>query len=927
MAASADINTDIFIALPGHDPDDDAHSFIASSLPGSGQLWDGSKINNGSLPHTLAGNIVEFRPTGGTSGVITFTYEIDAGGDTSNSGTVTITLGHTPDADDLSVAINEDITLDVLLSGSHSTDEALSFIVTSLPGNGTLKDVGSPVNSVPSTLSSNTASYTTNHNYFGPDSFDYIVSLVINLVNDAPVPQDDSPSVDEGNSTNVDVLDNDSDDDGDALTISVFSAPSNGTAVVNNNGTPGSPADDTIDYTHNGSETTSDSFVYQVDDGNSPPVTATVNINAINDVPVAINDNNASLGASPDEDSTLNVAAIGVLTNDTDAESGALTVIEVQSDVANVGQPVLTSQGATVTLNANGSFVYDPSGLANVQALPVGGNLDDTFTYLVEDNENAPSAGPATVTLNITGINDVPVAVDDNNITLAISPTLTEDRNIILPAPALLGNDIDVDSGDTFFVSSVQGNSAGVGGVIITDQGAWAIVYLTGELRYFPTFSVTLRALGSGDSVVDTFTYRIKDSNSGESVVATVSLAVEGVNDAPIAIGESERIVLGCSVNTDVLANDVNYDGSLFTVTITSGPSFGSVTVKPNGTVDYTHNGSTTATDSYSYVANDGFDDSNVVSVTIEVLGVNTIYDLNDGVCNGTHCSLREAIHLANADPSFDAIAFRIPANQANANGDYLIKINSALPIITASGLLIDGSTQPGFAARGGPVVVLAGKTNVNYNGLHIAGSGNTIRGLVIELFGLAGILVTGPGSNVIEGNYLGTDPTGSIAEKNSNGIYIFNSPDNLVGGTATGAGNLISGNVNYGVRIEGACDKGCNTIAFNGADGIIVRGDNNEISDNSILGNSIFANVGIGINLDSSFATGRRTPNDFASGSLKADWDAGPNNLQNSPGQLWLAWMPTTIWRYVTTCHPTLQIPFTLYAWSSSKRVLMGSR
>jgi len=45
VAASADINTHIFIALPGHDPDDDARSFIVSSLPGSGQLWDGSKIN------------------------------------------------------------------------------------------------------------------------------------------------------------------------------------------------------------------------------------------------------------------------------------------------------------------------------------------------------------------------------------------------------------------------------------------------------------------------------------------------------------------------------------------------------------------------------------------------------------------------------------------------------------------------------------------------------------------------------------------------------------------------------------------------------------------------------------------------------------------------------------------------------------------
>ena len=81
----------------------------------------------------------------------------------------------------------------------------------------------------------------------------------------------------EGSSVSVTVLGNDSDPDGDPLTITSVTVPANGTAVINDNGTPGDPTDDYIVYTHNGSETVSDTFTSTISDDTLTD-TATVTI-------------------------------------------------------------------------------------------------------------------------------------------------------------------------------------------------------------------------------------------------------------------------------------------------------------------------------------------------------------------------------------------------------------------------------------------------------------------------------------------------------------------------------------------------------------------------------------------------------------------------------------------------------------------------
>lgn len=798
VSVNDDANTDIFIALPGYDPDNDGQTFYVisdSSNPSSGNLRDGvtsSPISSGRV--ALTSNLVEYRPNPSTSGTMTFAYEIDAGGDTSNTATVTIALGHAPDADNLAPAIDEDIDLRVLLSGSHPTDDALTFIITSLPSNGSLIDAGTSgvisSGSLPYSLSSggNIATYDSSLNFNGSNSFDYkvnnggldsttaTVSILVNSVNDLPAPLNDSPVVDEGSSVNVDVLANDNDNDGDSLTITISSLPSNGSASVNDNGSPGNPDDDTIDYSHDGSETTSDSFMYQADDGNGGQINATVNVtvNAINDAPVAAGDNNASLGVSPNENTPFSITASGVLANDTDAEGGALTVVEVLGQTANVGAPVATTQGATVTLNADGSFAYDPTGSSVLQALAGGANLDDSFTYLIKDDVNAPSAGPATVTLSIAGVNDAPVAFDD-------SPNVDEGNTLNID---VLANDSDAES-DPLSVFNVTSPSNGS-----------VTLKIDGTIDYTHNGSET---------VTDSFAYQINDGNGG-SDTATVNITVNPINDDPVALDDFARIAHAALVNLNVLVNDSDVDGGPLTVTISTSPSNGTAVPQGDNTINYTHDGTGTNSDSFVYQVADGNGGFDTATVTIEILGVNTTNDVNDGTCDSAHCSLREAIILANTDSSFDTIAFGIPIAQVDANGDYVIKPGSQLPKITATDLVIDGTTQAGYATEGRPVVLIRGDKNNNYRpfGLDVGGSHNTVRGLAINAFDYAGIHISGTGSHTIQGNFVGTNSTGSVDIGNSGyGIWVENSPDNMIGGTGTGEGNLISGNNSVGVLIH----------------------------------------------------------------------------------------------------------------------------
>ena len=214
---------------------------------------------------------------------------------------------------------------------------------------------------------------------------------------------------------------------------------------------------------------------------------------------------------------------------------------------------------------------------------------------------------------------------------------------------------------------------------------------------------------------------------------------------------------------------------------------------------------------------------------------------------DGGSGSLRQAITTANASSSSPvAITFSI------GSGVQTIMPSSALPALT-NATILDATTQPGYA--GTPIIELNGSSAGTSNGLHISAGNSTVRGLVINRFSGDGILLDTNGGDVVQGSYIGTDVTGTLAFPNTgNGIQIIDIANNVVGGTATLPGNVISGNGGEGLRIDGALATGNliqgNYIGTNAsgsaavgntASGVYIR----RAPSNSVIGNTVSGNTG----------------------------------------------------------------------------------
>jgi VCBS repeat-containing protein len=217
---------------------------------------------------------------------------------------------------------------------------------------------------------------------------------------------------------------------------------------------------------------------YGVSDGRATiPAEATWTVTGVNDAPSA---NPDRLAAS--EDATATYTAAQLLGNDTDVDGDRLVIASVTSGV-----------GGTAVLNGDGSVTFTPTRDFNGRA---------AFTYTVSDR--ASTSAPATVTVDVAGVNDRPIADAD-------TLEATEDTAVIFAAAQLLGNDTDVD-GDTLVIASV---TSGVGGTAVLNADG----------------SVTFTPAGDFNGRAD-FTYTVSDG-ALTSAPTTVAVNVRAVNDAP----------------------------------------------------------------------------------------------------------------------------------------------------------------------------------------------------------------------------------------------------------------------------------------------------------------------------------------------------------------------------------------------------------
>ncbi len=555
--------------------------------------------------------------------------------------TVTVTINgvnDAPIAENDSFSVQQDMTsgvIDLLVNDTDIEDDSLS--ITEIAGTpivlGTMQTIDIP-NATVNIAANGDITVTPDTGFSGTVSFNYTITdgnggtsfatvtgnvspidlPVVEPVNNPPTAIDDSATTPEETPVRIEVLGNDSDIDGDTLTVTQVGSPENGIATLNSDGS--------ISYTPNPNFNGTDSFTYTITDGNGGTSTAEVIVTVTpeNDVPF-INEAISDLEFTTNQDTIF---------------TGQVTAIDIDGDE-------LTYTLAPDGLPVNGTVNLDPNtGLYNFEPEP-GFIGNDEFVVIVDDGNGgtetvtifatvlpvnlpepapepapAPTPEPAPVPTPEPApvpapepapvpVNAAPVAIDDMATTLQDIPV---EINI-------LTNDSDLD-GDTLTVIDAQSEN---GTVTINPDGT---VVFTPD---------------NGFTGLGTITYTITDTN-GNTATANVTIIVTAPvaeplpvpelpapevpapvipeNDPPVAVNDAITIDRGQSALITILSNDSDPNNDPLTVT-SAQPENGTATINPDGTISYTPNADFSGVDIITYTISDGQGGSATAIVEVTV--------------------------------------------------------------------------------------------------------------------------------------------------------------------------------------------------------------------------------------------------------------------------------------------------------------------
>ncbi|MHA2193142.1 MAG: Ig-like domain-containing protein [Candidatus Thorarchaeota archaeon] len=412
----------------------------------------------------------------------------------------------TPDLEavDDSYTTDEDVRLNVAAPGVLANDigVGLTAVLEAGPSDGTLALNGD-----------GSFEYIPSLDFNGVDSFIYsvtdgvavsndaTVTITVNAVNDAPIGVDDEYIIDEDEVLTVPapgILGNDYDVDEDTLTAELEFPPPDTSGSLSPDGAL------TVYFPDDWNGITT--LTYRVFDGTeySGIVTVTIIVNPVNDAPVGEDDS-----YTIDEDTSLDLAAPGLLGNDYDVDGDEITLVVLTVPTHGSG-----------SIGADGSFSYTPQ---------PDWHGTDSMTYQAFDGTEYSDT--ITVTITVNPVNDAPVGVDDEYI-------IDEDEALTIPAPGILGNDYDVD-GDTL-TAELEFPPPGTSGSLSPD-GALTV--------YFP----------DDWNGITTLTYRVFDGTEYSGIV-TVTIIVNAVNDAPVAVDDYVVTDEDTPVIIDFMANDYDVD-------------------------------------------------------------------------------------------------------------------------------------------------------------------------------------------------------------------------------------------------------------------------------------------------------------------------------------------------------------------------------
>ena len=422
------------------------------------------------------------------------------------------------------------------------------------------------------------------------------------------------------------------------------------TADATNNIAYGATGTDTFTFTTRDDETNTDTN-YAYDAGQ---ITFTVgsSISLVADTDTVDEDGTITVLDGADED---------VLADDTADTNGLVVTTVTSNNTSNTdaaGSAVLGQYG-TLTLEADGSYIYDTSSVAATDALTAGQQVTDVFTY------EADGGATSTLTITVTGLG--PLAANDTG---AVNEDATVTGTGTVSGTGVLGND---DNGGASYESEdstlrvTQAKPDG-GSYTTVDSGSSANIsgtygtltlYSTGQYSYTPDNS-TAQALDDGATATETFVYEIKDDDDVNASTANLVFTITGVNDDIVAVDDTDEVDEGSNVlrgntsaysldydDTDVdtadtystheitairTKNEAAVDGTDGTIGTPLEGDYGRLTVFADGSYNYQANNNITisgsrmvsgqsVTDVFTYTVADGNGSTDTAILTITING------------------------------------------------------------------------------------------------------------------------------------------------------------------------------------------------------------------------------------------------------------------------------------------------------------------
>ncbi|ENM0977870.1 tandem-95 repeat protein [Vibrio parahaemolyticus] len=516
---------------------------------------------NSNIQVAIVNGIATITPTADWNGSETLTFTATDPSGESISQTVNFTVAPVADivADKATVVEDTPTIIKVLGNDTFEDDgKVVSLDTNNGPTNGTVSV--NPDGSV---------TYTPNDNYVGKDTFTYVVTsggvsesttVEVNVtpVNDAPVAKDDIATTQEDTAVTIDVLPNDTDVDGDKLSIQSASVPeAQGKVEIVDGKLVFTPAENFNGHAE---------IIYTVTDGElTDEAKVTVTVNPVNDAPTIKVDAVESIT----EDAVNTDTVVATLTvRDTDTPEDQLTV-----SLENNSNGYFVLVGDEVKLTQAGVDAVNNDEL-NLKDLTISASVSDGVNPTANDSDS----------LIVNRVNDAPTvenAIADQELSEDFA-TYTIDLNDAFK---------DSDSALNF---SVSGNS----NVLVSIENGIATISPTADWN------------GS-----ETLTFTATDP-SGESISQTVNFTVAPVADI---VADKATVVEDTSTVIKVLGNDTfEGDGKVVSLDTNNGPANGTVSVNPDGSVTYTPNDNYHGTDSFTYiVTSGGVSESTTVSVDV----------------------------------------------------------------------------------------------------------------------------------------------------------------------------------------------------------------------------------------------------------------------------------------------------------------------